>query len=382
MKIAIIGTSYPYRGGLAAYNERLAKELQNEGYDVTIYTFTLQYPRFLFPGESQYSEEPGDSELKIVRCINSVNPFNWISVGNRIKKERPDLVIIKFWLPFMGPSFGTLLRRIKRNKHTKIITIVDNMIPHEPRVGDKAFTKYFIKPVDGFVAMSEKVLEEIKQFDSVKPKTLSPHPLFDNFGEILSREDALNQLKLDQENKYVLFFGLIRKYKGLDLLIEAFSDDRLRNSNIKLIIAGEYYSDKETYLQLIRQYNLENKIIQVDRFIQGSEVKLYFSAADLVVQPYKSATQSGVSQIAYHFNKPMVVTNVGGLSELCPHGKVGYVTSTEPKDIAEAILRFFNDTDQKQMIQNILEEKKKYSWNILVKNIFELLNKVTETKKA
>lgn len=382
MKIAIIGTSYPYRGGLAAYNERLAKELQNEGHDVTIYTFTLQYPRFLFPGESQYSEEPGDPDLKIVRCVNSVNPFNWISVGNRIKKEKPDLVIIKFWLPFMGPSFGTLLRRIKSNKHTKIITIVDNMIPHESRIGDKAFTKYFIKPVDGFVAMSEKVLEEIKLFDSVKPKTLSPHPLFDNFGEILSREDALNQLKIDPENKYVLFFGLIRKYKGLDLLIEAFSDDRLRNSNIKLIIAGEYYSDKETYLQLIQQHKLENKIIQVDRFIQDSEVKLYFSAADLVVQPYKSATQSGVSQIAYHFNKPMVVTNVGGLSELCPNEKVGYVTSTEPKDISEAILRFFNDTDQQQMIQNILEEKKKYSWNILVKNIFELLNKVTETKKA
>lgn len=372
MKIAVIGTSYPYRGGLAAYNERLAVELQKEGHEVDIYTFTVQYPSFLFPGKTQYLDEEPPKNLNIHRCINSINPLNWISVGNRIKKERPDLVIIKYWLPFMGPSFGTILRRIKSNNHTQVICIVDNMIPHEKRIGDTAFTKYFIKAVDAFVAMSKNVLEDINSFDSSKPKVLSPHPLFDNFGEVLPRELALEKLGLDPAYRYILFFGLIRKYKGLDLLIEAFSDQRFRDRKIKLIVAGEYYSDKETYTTLIEKYSLEKDIIQVDQFISDSDVKYYFSASDLVVQPYKSATQSGVTQIAYHFNKPMVVTDVGGLGELCPHEKVGFVVPIDVKEIANAILRSFEDNLQATFVANIKEEKKKYSWNILVQNMFTL----------
>ena len=376
MKIIIIGTSYPYRGGLAAYNERLATELMKEGHDVDIYTFSLQYPNILFPGKSQYTKESKDPNLNIVRAINSVNPLNWISVGNRIKKLKPDLVIIKYWLPFMGPCFGTILRRIKSNKHTKILTIVDNMVPHEPRIGDTAFTKYFIGPVDAFIAMSENVMEDILKFDTKKVKTLSPHPLFDNFGKMLSREKALKELDLDPDYRYILFFGLIRKYKGLDLLLKAFSDPRFRNRKIKLIIAGEYYHNEEMFTKLIHEYGLKDDIIQVDRFIEDSEVKYFFCASDLIVQPYKSATQSGVTQIAYHFNKPMIVTDVGGLAQLCPHEKVGYVTSTNPEDIGNAILRFFEEGDQQQFIENIIEEKKKYSWSILVRNIFETIEKV------
>jgi glycosyltransferase involved in cell wall biosynthesis len=380
MKIAIIGTSHPYRGGLTAYNERLAVELQREGHAVTIYTFTLQYPGFLFPGKTQYSEEDGPDNLNILRCINSINPLNWLSVGNRIKRQKPDLIIIKYWLPFMGPCFGTILRRIKKNRHSKIISIVDNIIPHESKIGDKVFTRYYVTPVDGFVAMSQNVLEDIKQFDKSKPRILSPHPLFDNFGNRVARDKALGKLGLDPACRYILFFGLVRAYKGLDLLLEAFADIRFRDGKIKLIIAGEYYSDKTVYTDLIKKYSLEKDIIQIDKFIQDSEVKYFFSACDLVVQPYKSATQSGITQIAYHFNKPMVVTDVGGLGELCPDGKVGYVTSTSPDEIASAIIRFFQETDQEEMIHNIIEEKKKYSWGVLIQNIFTLLDKIKHSQ--
>lgn len=382
MNIVIIGTSHPYRGGLASYNERLAHGLQQAGHHVTIQTFSLQYPDFLFPGKTQFSEEPAPKDLDIKQTINSVNPFNWISVGQSIKNEKPDLVIVKYWLPFMGPCFGTILRQIKRNKHTKIVCILDNVIPHESRPGDTLFTNYFIKPIDGFIAMSQKVLDDIESFDQLKPKCLTPHPLFDGFGDILPKDIALNELGLDADYKYILFFGFVRKYKGLDLLIEAFSDKRFENENIKLIIAGEYYADKEYYADLIQQYSLSDKIIEFQKFITDSEVSYYFSAADLVVQPYKSATQSGVTQIAYHFNKPMIVTDVGGLAEICPDGKVGYVVQPDAVEIADAILKYFNQTDKDQMQKHILEEKKKYSWDILIQKLLELVNMIKPKAKS
>ena len=376
MKIAIIGSAYPFRGGIANFTDRLAKAFQDEGEDVTIYTFTLQYPGFLFPGKSQFSEDPPPKHLQIVRCINSVNPFNWLLAGYRIWKSKPNLVIVKFWLPFMGPCFGTILRIVKRNRHTKVISLVHNMIPHEQRPGDRIFTKYFVKPVDAFFALSQSVLDDVGQFDQNKPRAISPHPLYDNFGEIGPREAALDKLGLDKNFQYILFFGLIREYKGLDILLKAFADERFRKEKIKLIIAGEYYADKEKYIQLINKLGIAADVVQVDRFIPDSEVSLYFNAADLVAQPYKSATQSGVTQIAYHFNKPMIVTDVGGLKEMCPDGKVGYVTPPEPKAFADAILKFFTETDRVAMIENIIGEKKKYSWEILTSAVYGLARKI------
>jgi len=374
MKIAIIGPSYPFRGGLAANNDRMAIQFQDEGHDVVVYTFTLQYPKFLFPGKTQYSTDDAPFGIEIIRSINSVNPINWLIVGRKIKKQKFDLVLIRFWLPFMGPCFGTLLRIIKSNKHTMIISIVDNIIPHEKRIGDKLFTKYFIKPVNGFIGLSQIVVDDIGKFDSKKPKALSPHPLFDNFGKIFSKEEAAKILGLDSSYRYILFFGLIRKYKGLDLLLQAFADDRFRKKKIKLIIAGEYYVSDKEYLNLINKYKLDKDIIHVNRFIPDSEVANYFNMSDLVVQPYKSATQSGVTQIAYHFNKPMIVTNVGGLAEICPDGKVGYVVPVDHNAIADAIIRFFEETNHAEMIKNIQTEKKKYSWNVLTKNIFKMFD--------
>jgi len=299
---------------------------------------------------------------------------------NQINVSKPDIVIVKFWLPFMGPCFGSILRRVRRNKTSKIVCIVDNIIPHESRFGDKIFTKYFVKSVDGFIAMSENVFQDLDKFIKHQPKILSPHPLFDNFGTPLDKDTALEKLNLPKGPKYMLFFGLIRKYKGLDLLLKALADDGFRKMNIKLIIAGEYYADKSDYTDLIKNHNLEDLIINVDKFIPDSEVRDYFCAADLVVQPYKSATQSGVTQIAYHFNKPMIVTNVGGLKELIPDGKAGYVVPTNPEDIRNAIFTFFKkDANGLQVFHDGIQiEKKKYSWGILVENLVKLASGINK----
>ena len=373
MKIAIIGTAHPYRGGIAAFNERLAKELLSEGHQITIHTFKLQYPDFLFPGKTQFSSEEKPKNLNIIRTVNAISPINWIFQGLSLRKEKYDVVIVPFWLPFMGASLGTITRLLKR-KSTKVLCIAHNIIPHEKRIGDKALTSFFTKGVDGFLSMTEKVSKDLKTFEKNKPKVVSPHPIYDNFGKIETREKSLESLNLDSSYRYILFFGLIRDYKGLDLLLEAYSTQELREKKIKLIIAGEYYSDKTPYLELIKKYKLEKDIIQADKFIPDSEVHLYFNACDLVVQPYKSATQSGVTQIAYHFNKPMVVTNVGGLKEMCPDGKVGYVVNPNPHEIKNAILKFFDNKDSKEMIENIKEIKTQYSWSIFTKNLLSLLS--------
>jgi D-inositol-3-phosphate glycosyltransferase len=375
MNITIIGTAYPYRGGLAAYNERLAKQFAKEGHNVTILTFTLQYPGFLFPGKSQFMEGPPFSGLTIERKVNSINPFNWISVGYEIKRKRPDLLIFKYWIPFMAPCFGTIARIVKSDRHTKVLCILDNVIPHEKRPGDKILTGYFTGCIDGAIAMSQSVLSDLRHFRKNIPVKLSPHPLFDNFGAPAPRAEALLKLGLEPDFRYLLFFGFIRAYKGLDLLIEAFADERLRDRKLKLIIAGEFYEDPAPYMGLIKKHNLENEIILVDRFINDSEVNLFFSVAELIVQPYRSATQSGVTQIAYHFEKPMLVTNVGGLKEIVPHGRCGYVVNTDPKEIADSITDFFENNRKESFVNGVREEKEKYSWSKMTDSVTEVYNK-------
>ena len=373
MKIIILGSAYPLRGGLATYNERLSKAFQDEGHDVTIYNFSLQYPSILFPGKSQYSTEGAPNDLKIITKVNSINPLNWYAVGNEIKNLKPDLIIVKYWLPFMGPCFGTILRRAKKNKHTKVISILDNIIPHEKRIGDKAFTKYFIKPIDGFVSMSEKVKDDLKQFDTTKPSVLQPHPLYDNFGEQVSREEALKELNLSPDFRYLLFFGFIRKYKGLDILLDAMADDKIKALPIKLLVAGEFYEDEKPYLEQIEKLKLEKRVLLIKDFISNERVKYFFSAADLAVQPYRHATQSGVTQVAYQFNVPMIVTDVGGLAEIVPDGKAGYVVPPTSNDIANAIVKTFQSDNLSNLISGVIEEKKRFSWRAMVDSITSLL---------
>ena len=371
-KVIIIGPAHPLRGGLASFNERLAKEFLLQGDDVSIYTFSLQYPSFLFPGTTQYSSEPAPAGISIKVCINSINPFNWLSVGNELRKIKPDIIVVRYWLPFMGPCLGTILRRVKKNRHTKIVTIADNIKPHEKRFGDTAFTKYFVKPVDGFITMSEKVMKDLKQF-SQKPAQQIVHPLYDNFGEKMDKTEARKHLGISVDDKIILFFGFIRKYKGLDILLEAMHTLNLKPKtlNLKLLVAGEFYEDRKMYDDLIEKLNIKSSLILRTDFIADSEVKYYVSAADFVIQPYRNATQSGVTPLAYHFEKPMLVTNVGGLPSLVPDKKVGIVCEPDAVSVAKGIEQLY-EFGESYFLPALIEEKKKYSWWVLVDAIKKL----------
>ncbi|MFT4761359.1 MAG: D-inositol-3-phosphate glycosyltransferase [Paraglaciecola sp.] len=374
-KIVLLSPAHPLRGGIASSSERLATELQRSGYEVIIYTFSLQYPNFLFPGKTQFSDDPKPENLDIQIKVNSVNPANWLSVGKELKQLKPDLIITRYWLPFMAPSLGSIIRLAKKNKHTKAIAIADNIIPHEKRPGDRQLTQYFVNSVDGFIVMSKSVKEEMKQFTTVKPVEYIPHPIYDNYGALVSKEIALAQLNLEKGVEYALFFGFIRDYKGLDLLLNALADARLKKRNLKLIIAGEYYGNEAAYEAIIKARNLANQVIMHTNYIPNEEVKYYFGAADLVVQPYKTATQSGISQLAYHFEKPMVVTNVGGLPEIVEDGKAGYVVEVSEKAIADAIFDFFENNQIEKLTAGVIENKEQFSWKNMVDGL-ERMEKV------
>lgn len=371
-----LGTAYPYRGGLASFNQKLASMFLSRGIAVRIFTFTVQYPSFLFPGKSQYTDSPPPEELEIERCVNSVNPFNWIRIGLRIRRERPDVVVVRYWIPFMSPCLGTICRIARTNRHTRIISLVDNVVPHERRIFDNILTRYFVGSADGFVYMSAQVKADLDRFTS-KPSEFAPHPLYDIYGDKISRTEALKNLGLDPAYRYSLFFGFVRDYKGLDLLIGAWGEMK-RSGTLglrRLIVAGEYYSDKAKYLEMIAAEDLAEEIIIRDGFIPDDRVRDYFCSADLVIQPYKSATQSGVTQIAYSFDVPMIVTRVGGLAEIVPDSVVGYVVDTDPGSIARAIDRFYAENKAEEFIKNIQTEKKRFSWEAMTDCFEKLLNR-------
>ena len=379
MRIGILGTSWPYRGGLTAFNERLARQFAAEGNEVEIFTFTMQYPDFLFPGKTQYSDLPKPEDLRITRTMNSINPFTWIRTARRIQKAGIQLLVIKFWIPLMAPCLGTIARLCRRNG-IEVVSILDNVIPHEPHFWDKWLIRYYIGSVDRFVAMSASVQEDCRRFLPEEKKglvALSPHPLYDNFGEPVEKSEARKILSLPQDKTLLLFFGFIRDYKGLDLLMKAYgkvveSQKSKVESDLLLVVAGEFYNNGAQYTALEQELGLEGKIVWHTDFIPDERVRLYFSAADLIVQPYKSATQSGVTQIAYHFERPMLVTNVGGLAEIVPDGKVGYVCPVDETAIADAIRRFAQMSKEERdalFLPNIKKEKEKYAWNRMTKVI-------------
>ncbi len=373
-KVVIIGSAYPLRGGgIATFNERLAQAYQERGDEVVIYTFSLQYPSIFFPGTTQYSKEDPPAGLNIRVRINSVNPFNWVRSAFEIAAEKPDLVIVRFWIPFMAPCLGSIARILKWRFRTRIIAITDNIIPHERRFFDFSLVKYFTGSVDGFVAMSKSVLNDISGFDKEKPRIYHPHPLYDNFGAGISKDEACRRLSLDEKTPYMLFFGFIRDYKGLDLLLEALATSTLSDLNARLLIAGEFYGNEEKYMDIIRSRKLDDKVVLRTSFIPNTEVYLYFSACDLVVQPYRHATQSGVTQIAYHFGKPIITTNVGGLAEMIPDGKVGYVVSPDPECIAKAIYSFYHEEKEAEFAANVLIERERFSWEGLLDEIDKIV---------
>ncbi len=362
-KIVIIGPAHPIRGGLAAFNERLARELIAQGHDVEIHTFSFQYPSFMFPGKEQYTSAPAPLGLCIKRSVHSLNPLNWRKTGLAIRRQRPDRVIIAFWIPLMAMSLGSLARLIRKNGHTQITGLVHNLIPHEKRAGDAFLTRYFVNSCDNFITLSREVLSDIRKLTD-KPAVYAPHPVYDSFGDALPAAEARQKLGWDTNGKYLLFFGFIRHYKGLDLLLEAMRDQRIRAvENLRLVVAGEFYEDRRKYEPL-----LGPNVTLVSDFIPDADVRYYFSAADLVVQPYRTATQSGISQMAYHFGIPMLVTHVGGLPEIVPDGKAGYVVPPDATAIADGILRFLVQPAG-TFTEFIQSQQQLYSWGHFVKTL-------------
>ena len=375
---SFIGTAHPYRGGLTSFNQMLARMFRRKGVDARIHTFTVQYPSFLFPGKSQYSDSPAPGDLEILRTVNTVNPLNWFRIGRRLRREKPDAIVIRYWLPLMAPCFGTICRLARKNGHTKVLALLDNVVPHEKRPLDGLFTRYFVGSADGFIYMSEQVKSDLDRFTTAKPALFAPHPLFDVYGDPVPREEACRKLGLNPEYRYSLFFGYVRDYKGLDLLIDAWAllKAHCTLGKRQLVVAGEYYSDKGKYEERIRHHGLEHEILLYDYFIGDDDVKYFFSAADLVIQPYRSATQSGVTQVAYHFDVPMIVTRVGGLAEIVPDGKAGYVVDTTPEAIAEAVDRFYDEGKEAEFRKNVAAEKKRFSWEAMTDRFMELYRQV------
>lgn len=373
-KVIIIGPAFPFRGGVANFNNALAQEYYDRGDQVILYSFTLQYPGFLFPGTTQYESGEAPKNLKIKTLINSVNPFNWINVARKINAEKPDYVVVRYWLPFMAPCLGTIARLL--NKKIKILAITDNVIPHEKRIGDTLFTRYFVKSCDAFLSLSASVLDDLSKFTNTTYKKFIPHPIYNVFGDKIPKAKALENLGLNSEDKHLLFFGFVRKYKGLDLMLKAMGDSRIKAMGIKLIIAGEFYDDKTEYTDLIADLGIAKNIIMKSDFIPANKVKDYFCSADMITQTYRTATQSGVTQIAYSFDRPMLVTDVGGLAEIVLHNKVGYVTSQNPTEIADAIIDFYTNNKEEEFSDNTSLEKKRFSWKFFIEGLDELMDSV------
>jgi len=372
MKNILIGPAFPLRGGIANFNEALHLQYLRQGNDSQIISYSLQYPNFLFPGKTQFATDTPTETYNISTKLNSINPFSWISVGREIKKAAPEALIIHYWMPFFAPALGTICRIVRQNKKIKIVVICHNVKPHEPRFGDTALAKYFLKKCHGFVAMSKSTLDDLELYTNNTNKIFIPHPIYDTFGTAVTKAEARAQLGLKIDGKYLLFFGVVRKYKGLDLLLKAMGENKMPK-DIKLVIAGEFYEDPKIYQELIDVYDLKDRVIIKNEFISSNDVKYYFCASDLVTQTYHTATQSGVSQIAYHFEIPMLVTNVGGLAEIVPHNKVGYVTECDPADIATHIFDYYNHHREAEFIENIKVEKLRFTWASLTDGIKELI---------
>lgn len=389
MNFIIVGPAWPFRGGIAAFSERLAYQLIAEGHSVELYTFTLQYPSLLFPGKTQYSSDPAPEGLTIHRRFSSINPFSWCKAAREIRRKQPDVVVFAYWMSFMAPAFGTIAAQLGKN--VKRIGLIHNMMPHEPNLLDKLFPPYFVRRMDGFITLSQAVADDVKKVLSKVCKSeacqskkiaVTPHPLYDHYGELLPKADARHALGLDADARYVLFFGLIRAYKGLDLLLEALADARLAEADVRVVVAGEFYDDEQPYRDKIQASGLSERVVLHNHFIPNDQVNRYFSAADIVCQPYRSATQSGVTQIAYHFCKPMLVTDVGGLAEIIPHAPVGeepsegcagYVVAPAPDSIADALVDFYQHDREAAFIEASAQEKKKYAWTNLTQALYRLI---------
>ncbi|MDZ7363247.1 MAG: glycosyltransferase [candidate division KSB1 bacterium] len=378
MRIIIVSTAYPLRGGIAHYNALLASHLSRR-HTVEIITFKRQYPKLFFPGKSQEESGgsfPQDGITPAPQWVDSINPLNWMRVAREIRRRKPDVLIFKYWLPFFGPCFGTIARLAKRGTKIKVLFICDNVIPHERRLGDVALTRYAFKPADYFIVQSDAVEKDLLQHfpDAIYRK--APHPVYEIFGAPMAKSAARKALGITARN-VILYFGYIRPYKGVMVLLEAMAKLRQSQSEIGetlLLVVGEFYDDEQKYRRRGRELNLDSCLRFVANYVPTAEVAAYFSAADVVVLPYLSATQSGIAQIAYHFDKPVIATEVGGLTEVVIHEKTGFLAPrNDAPALAESIRRFYREHRENEFSENVKVEKQKYSWDRVVEAIEALV---------
>ncbi|MEW6511328.1 MAG: glycosyltransferase [Bacteroidota bacterium] len=374
MKIVLLGTAYPLRGGIAHYNALLYRELSRR-HTVEIVTFKRQYPGILFPGTSQVEGVPTEEyRVPSESLVDSVSPLNWVAVGRAIRARRPDLLLFKYWLPFFGPCFGTIARVATRGTTTRVVYICDNVVPHERRPGDRAFTRYALSAADGFVVQSAAVERDLLALFPGAQYERIPHPVYHGFGAPAPRKEARQRLGVNAAH-VLLFFGYVRKYKGLNLLLEAMALVR-GQLDIHLFVVGEFYDDEAPYRAMITSLGLEHQVTVKSGYVPNDEVRWYFCAADAVVLPYLSATQSGIAQIAYHFDTPVIATDVGGLAEIVRDGETGVVVPpADPNALADGMLRFFRDMDRERVRAAVNAEKRKYLWEHLAAAIERLAGK-------
>ncbi len=368
MRIAILSCFYPYRGGISQFNANIYHELRKDNI-VRAFNFSRQYPDFLFPGKTQYvSKDDSAVPVESTVLLDTANPFSYIKTAKEIRNWNPDIVLMRYWMSWFGPSLGYVARKLK--KDCKVIQILDNVTPHEPRFFDKPFTKYFLSGGDGYITLCSSVAEDLLKYAPDAKYRIIPHPLYNHFGPKIDRLEAERSLGLTPGKKNILFFGLIRDYKGLDILIDAF--DKLDDS-YQLIIAGEPYGPFDKYSDKIRSNRNKDRIKCFLEFVKDSDVSSYFSAADVVVLPYRSATQSGVSSVAYHFDLPMIVTHTGGLKEAIEGHGTGLVAEKADSDLIRCeIERFFADSGLRtRCIENIGKEKERLSWQRFCSNMLE-----------
>ncbi|HEY3875296.1 MAG TPA: glycosyltransferase [Candidatus Kapabacteria bacterium] len=393
MRIVIVGTAYPLRGGIAHYVALLAQTLIKRGHEVKIITFKRQYPKFLFPGKSQEEQtpspfqknssqplqggsrevlEPATTEI----LIDSLNPITWMKAGAAAAKFKPDLIIFKYWIPFFAPDYGVIARVAKwltrkKGKQCKIVFIADNVLPHEKRPGDLMFTRFAFRSVDSFIVQSEAVERDLKSLMPSATCIRLDHPVYEIFGSRMDRSFARKTLSIPEDVPAILFFGYIRKYKGLDLLLRAMPQLLAKLPELRLIVAGEFYDDEAEYRSLMSELKIpESNLVLDTDYIPNEDVAIYFSAANATVLPYRSATQSGIVQIAYNFDQPVIATDVGGLAEIVIDGKSGLIApEAKPEAIAEKVIQFFNEQLEEPLTNGVIDEKKKYSWDTFAEGI-------------
>jgi D-inositol-3-phosphate glycosyltransferase len=373
LRITLVGTAHPMRGGLAQFNAALCFALQARGHEVELISFTRQYPGILFPGKSQFDSSQDTHAFPAIPMVDSIGPRSWLRAAHHIARRRPHGLLFKYWMPFFAPAFGTIARKVKRNGETRVVSILDNVVPHERRPGDIVLTRYFLRSVDGFLAMSRSVRADLERLQPGAPCELVPHPVYDLFGERIDKNEARRRLGLPEGEPLLLFFGFVRDYKGLDLLLDALPRIRERIP-ARLLVLGEFYSGKDRTLEQIQKLGLADAVTLEDGYVPNERVGLYFSAADVVVLPYRSATQSGIVPIAYQLERPVICTDVGGLAEVVEHGRTGLICPPlDVEALAQSVLRFYEEDLEDRFVTRIREKRVEYSWDRMAEAVERMI---------